>query len=201
MGISSTMQGRGHALSPKRSGLQFWSLWALCGILFGIAGPTAAQEQPFSHIDDDILHLTPVTRQLDYVRFLPSLGAFRSTQGHMEVFHFDNVLLPPASYTDNDPDGVTKRRLTTASDVRHSVIPQINPHGTISLLLNGNGETLLDSEQGQAGFRSNSPPLPDAANPDSDLTVSGAWTALPAGLTFSSWLWHVRRRRKDRSQF
>jgi len=147
---------------------------ALLAMLFGMALPAGGQDQPFAHVDDDLLRLTPVNRQLDYVRFQPSLGAMKPLPTQTVLFSFDIVLLPPATYVDDDPDTATTRRLATASDIRRSVIPQINPHATISLLLQGNGETPLDSEEGQAGFRSNGPPVIDAANPDADIPRSGS---------------------------
>lgn len=163
------------------------------GLLLGVVLPAVAQDQPFSHIDDEVLHLTPITRQMDYARFQPTMGAFRTTGAHTDLFYFDSVLLPPASWVDNDSANVAKRHLATAAAIRHSVVPQSNPHGTISILLNGNGETPLDSDEGQAGFRSNGPSLPDGINPDSDFIVSGTWFMLPTLLLFSRKLRRTRQ--------
>ena len=147
---------------------------ALFLLLVGIALPAGGQDQPFAHIDDDLLRLTPVNRQLDYVRFQPSLGSLKPLQPPTELFSFDIVLLPPATYVDDDADSAATRHLATASDIRRSVIPQINPHATISLLLYRNGETPLDSDEGQAGFRSNGPSVIDAMNPDAEIPRSGS---------------------------
>ncbi len=166
MSVSTTRDGR-------RSRLQVVCGAALFGLLIGIASPTDCQEQPFAPIDEEMLHLTPVTRQMDYINFLPSMGALRPMHTQMELFYFDNVLLPAATWLDDDPDNTVKRHLETATDIRRSVLPQTNPRGTISLLLYGNGETPLDSDKGQAGFRSNGPSLPDASNPGSELPLSG----------------------------
>ena len=192
MRVSTTKRERLHG---RWSGLRVGGAVALAGLLIGVARPSVGQEQPFARIDDEMLHLTPVTRQLDYINFLPSLGALRPVHAQTELFYFDNVLLPAATWLDDDPDNAVRRHLETVSDVRRSVIPQINPRGTLSLLLHGNGETPLDSDQGQAGFRSNGPVLPDASNPDSEIPMSGSWTALPVVLTFSRLLWRSRRRR------
>lgn len=195
----STRGDRCHILCGGRAGFPLRCSSIGFGLLIGMALPAVGQEQPFSHIDDDLLHLTPVTRQLDYIQFVPSLGTFKPTRAHTELFYFNNVLLPSATWIDDDPDNSAKRHLATASDIRHSVLPQTNRHGTLSLLLNGNGETPLDSEEGQTEFRSNGPPLPDSANPDADMSMSSSWLALPVFLTLSRLFIHARQRpRRDR---
>jgi hypothetical protein len=199
MSVSTTRSNRSLRLFGMRPGAHFCGRMALFGLLIGLSLPAAGQEQPFSHVDDEILHLTPVSRQLDYIRFLPSLGALKPMHAHTEYFYFDNVLLPAATWMDDDPDSSVKRHLATASDIRHSVLPQINPHRTLSLLLNGNGETPLDSEEGQAGFRSNGPSLSGASNSDPEVPISGSWTAIPLVLTLSRLVLRShRRRRRDR---
>jgi hypothetical protein len=174
MDASLFQEARKSCEAGRRSSLQIRSRWALATLLIGIALPTGGQEHSLSHIDGEILRLTPVNRQLDFMTFQTSLGTLRSTGTYGELFHFNSVLLPAATWTDEDPDNSAKRHLATTREIRHSVIPQSNPRGTISFLLNGNGETLLDSEGGQTGFRSNGPTLPDAANPDSETPVSGS---------------------------
>ncbi|MCW3101058.1 MAG: hypothetical protein JWL77_6676 [Chthonomonadaceae bacterium] len=194
MSVSSTGRSGPSRLFGTRAGLHFGHSLGLFGLLIGITLSATGQEQPFSHIDAETLHLTPVSRQLDYISFFPSLGAVKPTHTHTDLFSFDNVLLPAATWMDDDPDNIMKRHLATARDIRRSVLPQTNPHGTISLLLHGNGETPLDSEEGQTGFRSNGPALSDASNPESGAPLSGSWTAIPMALTLSRLLWRSRRR-------
>lgn len=191
-------QNRTTGCTPCLRCASYRSTACLCLLLASML-PTAAQDQPFSHVDDEILHLTPVTRQMDYPQFQPMMGKFRATGANTELFYFDSVLLPPASWTDNDPDSVAKRHLATAAAIRHSVVPQTNPRGTISFILNGNGETPLDSDEGQAEFRSNGPSLRDGINPDSDFIVSGTWFMLPTLLLFSRKLRRTRRCNHRRS--
>ena len=195
MRVFTKSRGRSMSVSDRRSGLRAFHVPVLFGLLVGTALPVTGQDQPLAHIDDEILHLTPVMRQLDYIRFLPSLGKLNPGPSHTELYSFDNVLLPATTWLDDDPDSTVKRHLATASDIRRSVIPQTNPRGTVSLLLNGNGETPLDSEEGQSGFRSNGPALRDVANPDSEIPMFGSWTAIPVILTLSRFLWHKRLRR------
>lgn len=197
MSVSITRRGRLLNRSGGRSGRQASGGWVLFGLLIGAALPAVGQEQPFAKIDDEILHLTPVNRQLDYVTFLPSMGALKPMHAQRELFTFDNVLLPAATWMDDDPDNSGKRHLETADDIRHSVVPQINPRGTLSLVLHGNGETALDSDQGQAGFRSNGPVLSENSNSDMEIPVSGSWTAIPVVLTLSRLLAWSRRRRRS----
>ncbi len=197
MSVSTTKKNSPLRLFVRRLGWHFGGGLGLFGLLIGIPLSAVGQEQPFSHMDDEILHLTPVTRQLDYIQFQTSLGALKPISTHTELFYFDNVLLPAATWMDDDPNSSVRRHIATASDIRHSVLPQTNPHGTISLLLNGNGETPLDSEEGQAGFRSNGPPLTDASNPDSEAPVSGSWTAIPALLMLSRLVLRPHRRRRN----
>lgn len=203
MSISTTRRGRTGHLFGTRSGSHARGRLGLFGLLIGTALavlPAAGQEPPFAPADDEIMHLTPVTRQLDYISFLPSLGGLKPTPLHTELFYFDNVLLPAATWLDDDPNNTSKRHPATASDIRHSVLPQINPHGTISLLLNGNGETPLDSEEGQTGFRSNGPALPDTANVETETPSSGSWTAIPMALTLSRLFLRSRRRQRGGRQ-
>ena len=182
-------------LCGRQVGFHLRSGLCLFGLLIGLSLPVSGQEQPFSRIDDEILHLTPVNRQLDYVRFQASLGAVKPMHPPTELFYFENVLLPAATWMDDDPDNITRRHLATASEIRRSVLPQPNPHGTISLLLTGNGETAMDSEEGQNGFRSNGPGLSDVSSPDVQIPLSGSWTAIPMALMLSRFLIRIRRRR------
>lgn len=173
------------------------AFWPAVGLLlFGAALPAAGQEQPFSSGADDILHLTPVNRQLDYINFQQSLGKLKPAPGPSEIFFFDPVLLPVTTWLDDDPDGGVKRHLATASEIQRSVIPQTNQRGTLSLLLTGNGETPLDSEEGQSAFRSNGPALRDVANPDSGIPMTESWTLLIAGA--STGMMALRRNRNKK---
>ena len=193
MRVLATRRDRRNCLSKGQMRPQVCDSAIWFGLLIGIALPAAAQEQPFSHIDDDLMHLTPVSRNLDYIRFLPSLGALKPTRAHTELFYFDRVLLPSSTWMDDAPDNSAKRHPATASDIRHSVIPQTNRHGTLSFLLNGNGETPLDSEEGQTEFRSNGPTLPDSATPDAEIEMSGSWLALPVILMLSQAIARLNR--------
>jgi hypothetical protein len=192
-----TTSSRSTRLCGRQVGFRFCGGLGLCGLLIGISLSAAGQEQPFSHVDDEILHLTPVSRQLDYIGFHASLGTVKPMHPATDLFYFDNVLLPAATWMDDDPDNIAKRHLATVSDIRRSVLPQTNPHGTISLLLNGNGETPLDSEEGQTDFRSNGPALSGAANPDSETPLSGSWAAIPMALMLTRLLVRSRRRQGD----
>ncbi len=166
MNVLRTKKGQGTCFSGEHPSLQIRNRAVTLGLMLCIAAPIGGQEQMFAYSNDEIVHLTPASRLLDFNQFQASLGAFKPLLPSTEFFYFDNVLLPASSWLDEDPDTAAKRHLATASDIRHSVLPQTNPRGTISLLLKGNGETALDSEGGQSGFRSNGPALPDSSIPE-----------------------------------
>ncbi len=194
MSVLNVSSFRASQLCGRQAGFHVRCSLCLVGLLIGLSLPVSGQEQPFSHVDDEILHLTPVNRQLDYIRFQASLGAVKPMHPPTELFYFDNVLLPAATWMDDDPDNIARRHLATASEIRRSVLPQTNPHGTLSLLLMGNGETAMDNNEGQAGFRSNGPALSDASSPDSQAPISGSWTAIPVALMLSRLFVRSRRR-------
>lgn len=162
----------------------------------GAAQSAVSQEQPFAHIDDEILHLTPVTRQLDYPQFQASFGSLQSLGSQTILFHFDTVLLPAATWTDDDLDAGRRIRLENASEVRRSILPQFNRNGTLSLLLNGIGQTPLDSDTGLTEFRSNSPAVPGTFGFETETPEPGTVGLLLATLAAAGVL-HRRRRHRN----